>query len=327
MATEYKNSANILLWVNLTLIFYGEKQRRYTLWGESLVNITHSSSGSYDEMFKFSGKEKDTESGMSYFGARYFDIDHSGIPISVDRFWMKTPHLSPYTHTGNNPVMQIDINGDSVGIDNTITNDKAINKSFNLFASSKEGIKFLSDYAAKGQTIAGHTYTKNGKYHNKNLHLNYRAEYLEIGERGNTHIEPNASITVTVNSNPIASGQDEINHPKYITAKGAMINPYYVMSKTMTFFHESFIHVDLTMRDFTDDGTRNYSNLPRSLTSWYHDKDNYHHYFFRDGGKTNLFPAAVLQAVKEINIKLGLPYTSSELENMLRNHVGGKRGK
>jgi RHS repeat-associated protein len=104
----------------------------YAPWGESLVNITHSGSGSYDERFKFSGKEKDTESGMSYFGARYFDIDHSGIPISVDRFWMKTPHLSPYTHTGNNPVMLIDVNGDSTVINengNTISYvDNGVNK-------------------------------------------------------------------------------------------------------------------------------------------------------------------------------------------------------
>ncbi len=67
--------------------------------------------------FTFSAKEKDTETGYSYFGARYYSSDLS-IWLSVDPMAAKYPSLSPYVYCTNNPVKLVDPNGEEVIEDN-----------------------------------------------------------------------------------------------------------------------------------------------------------------------------------------------------------------
>ena len=61
----------------------------------------------------FSAKEKDTETGLSYFGSRYYSSDLS-IWLSVDPMSDKYPSLSPYTYCANNPVKLVDPNGEEI---------------------------------------------------------------------------------------------------------------------------------------------------------------------------------------------------------------------
>ena len=61
--------------------------------------------------YTFSAKEKDSETNLSYFGARYYSSDLS-IWLSVDPQASKYPSLSPYTYCANNPVMLVDPNGE-----------------------------------------------------------------------------------------------------------------------------------------------------------------------------------------------------------------------
>lgn len=65
----------------------------------------------------FSAKEKDSETGLSYFGSRYYSSDLS-IWLSVDPMADKYPSLSPYTYCANNPVKLVDPNGETVVIPN-----------------------------------------------------------------------------------------------------------------------------------------------------------------------------------------------------------------
>ena len=58
----------------------------------------------------FSAKEKDTETGLSYFGSRYYSSDLS-IWLSVDPMSDKYPSLSPYVYCANNPIKLVDPNG------------------------------------------------------------------------------------------------------------------------------------------------------------------------------------------------------------------------
>jgi RHS repeat-associated protein len=60
--------------------------------------------------YTFSGKEKDLETGYSYFGARYYDSDLS-IWLSVDPLADKYPSMSAYMYTAGNPVMLVDPDG------------------------------------------------------------------------------------------------------------------------------------------------------------------------------------------------------------------------
>ena len=64
----------------------------------------------------FSAKEKDVETGLSYFGARYYSSDLS-IWLSVDPMSAKYPSLSPYTYCADNPVKLVDPNGEAWDID------------------------------------------------------------------------------------------------------------------------------------------------------------------------------------------------------------------
>ena len=67
------------------------------------------------ESHTFSAKEKDTETGLSYFGSRYYSSDLS-IWLSVDPMSDKYPSLSPYTYCANNPIKLVDPNGEEVYI-------------------------------------------------------------------------------------------------------------------------------------------------------------------------------------------------------------------
>ena len=64
--------------------------------------------------FTFSAKERDPETGLSYFGSRYYSSDLS-IWLSVDPMSDKYPSLSPYVYCANNPVKLVDPNGEEIG--------------------------------------------------------------------------------------------------------------------------------------------------------------------------------------------------------------------
>ena len=64
--------------------------------------------------YTFSAKERDSETGFSYFGSRYYSSDLS-IWLSVDPMSGKYPSLSPYVYCANNPVKLVDPNGEEMG--------------------------------------------------------------------------------------------------------------------------------------------------------------------------------------------------------------------
>ena len=65
--------------------------------------------------FTFSAKERDPETGLSYFGSRYYSSDLS-IWLSVDPMSDKYASLSPYTYCANNPVKLVDPNGEDYDV-------------------------------------------------------------------------------------------------------------------------------------------------------------------------------------------------------------------
>ena len=62
---------------------------------------------------RFTGKEKDSESGYYYFGARYF-MPTLSIWNSVDPMADKYPSLSPYNYCAWNPVKIVDPDGEEI---------------------------------------------------------------------------------------------------------------------------------------------------------------------------------------------------------------------
>ena len=68
---------------------------------------------SFTAPFTFSAKEKDAETGFSYFGSRYYSSDLS-IWLSVDPMSDKYPSLSPYVYCADNPIKLVDPNGEEI---------------------------------------------------------------------------------------------------------------------------------------------------------------------------------------------------------------------
>ena len=80
----------------------------------------------------FTRKERDSETGFSYFGARYYDSDILTGWLSVDPMADKYPNISPYAYCGgtrptgadehrliefniaNNPVRLVDPDGEEI---------------------------------------------------------------------------------------------------------------------------------------------------------------------------------------------------------------------
>ena len=64
----------------------------------------------YRTPFKFNGKELDEETGLYYYGARYYDPKIS-IWLSVDPLAEKYPNWNPYNYTMQNPINLVDPTG------------------------------------------------------------------------------------------------------------------------------------------------------------------------------------------------------------------------
>jgi len=62
----------------------------------------------------FTGKERDSETGYSYFGARYMDHELMTMWLSVDPMADKYPQISPYNYCMWNPVKMVDPDGKDV---------------------------------------------------------------------------------------------------------------------------------------------------------------------------------------------------------------------
>ena len=67
-----------------------------------------------DKFIPSTGKERDRETGFSYFGARYYDSNLSGLFLSVDPISDKYPSVSLYAYCMWNPVKLVDPDGREV---------------------------------------------------------------------------------------------------------------------------------------------------------------------------------------------------------------------
>ena len=88
----------------------------YAPYGELIAN---KQTIGYDERFKFTGKERDWETGYDYFGARFYD-HRKGFWNSVDPLADKYPNVTPYLYCNGNPIMLVDPTGEWIAV---VSND------------------------------------------------------------------------------------------------------------------------------------------------------------------------------------------------------------
>ena len=110
----------------------------------------------YDNPFKFNGKELDAETGLYYYGARYYDPKLSGW-LSLDPLAEDYPSMSPYAYCTNNPIKYIDPNGKEV-IDAQIRNHPG----YKAYLSTKYGSMYYNLFKTGEMKNHNLIYTYNG---------------------------------------------------------------------------------------------------------------------------------------------------------------------
>ncbi|MFN4086533.1 MAG: RHS repeat domain-containing protein [Spirosomataceae bacterium] len=134
--------------------------------------------------YKFNGKQENGFTGLTDFGGRYLD-KHLGVWAQVDPKSESFFNLSTYLGLGSNPLKFIDPTGEEIilwyskGTDNSgtkflyekgkISQKTAI--ALNYILNTKEGFNYFSQFAKKGQKIAGVVFNQDGKHSNISLNI------------------------------------------------------------------------------------------------------------------------------------------------------------
>jgi RHS repeat-associated protein len=92
-------------------------------------------SGADSNVYKFAGKERDTETGFDYFGARYYGSDvgrftsSDPIHLTVDRI-LDPQRLNLYAYVRNNPVKYVDPDGQDlhIAVTNQVVGQSYVNR-------------------------------------------------------------------------------------------------------------------------------------------------------------------------------------------------------
>jgi len=134
--------------------------------------------------YKYNGKEYQDELSLNWYDYQARNYDPAiGRWVNIDPLAEKYYGINPYAYAGDNPILFIDPDGRHIDTSHIYAKNKdgeykdpALVKAFNSFAQSKEGIAFLSNFASKGQTIAGHKYKEAGKFDKNDTDLKFGGE-------------------------------------------------------------------------------------------------------------------------------------------------------
>ncbi|MBO4689536.1 MAG: RHS repeat-associated core domain-containing protein, partial [Paludibacteraceae bacterium] len=139
---------------------------QYAPYGE----LIYSQQSGYDERYKFTGKERDGETGYDYFGARFF-WSALGHWLSVDPLADKYPGISPYAYCAWNPIKYVDPDGRRVAITGAYMNADKTTSIATFYYGVVEGVRGFycngqrldTDYANKATDAIGKIHD-GGKY-------------------------------------------------------------------------------------------------------------------------------------------------------------------
>jgi len=163
---------------------------QYLPFGELFVEQRGGIKQPWYTPYKFSGKEKDEETSLSYFGARYYDSDLS-VWLSVDPMSDERSWISPYNYCQWNPVGRVDPSG---ALDGWV--DDPLNPERGTYWD--ESVNTESEASAKGLNYHGQTVMLRGQTTNQ---MRYGDQYGKIhdisyiktrdihGFKGNSHID------------------------------------------------------------------------------------------------------------------------------------------
>ena len=175
--------------------------------------------------YRYVGKEKDLESGLYYYGARYYAAWTCRF-ISVDPLASDYPFYTPYNYAGNKPIGKVDIDG--------MQEDGA--ETAPVKSEEAKTIHFIDSYSGKFLGSKGDENANN--YEVRSI---TKGEFSELKENEFNPIEITETISITVedNSTLISIDQDKIiadlqtiSQDKKINEKIVEQNMYIIFDKT-----------------------------------------------------------------------------------------------
>lgn len=244
----------------------------YIAFGEVLVD-EHSVNPT--QPYLFNGKELDYETGLYYYGARYYDAKTS-LWLNVDPLAEKYPHVSPYTYTLNNPIKYIDPDG------RDIVPSKA-------FLNSKYGR--IYNQLIKNNNIYKNILSKYSKSKDFNFYLEYGDKNVSIGANATTRTNRTFSIikqgnkVIDKNIKSIKSesfyGESVLNSGNYerseIAMAGTLIHEALHAKIATTFKndddnHTTFMEYHTTyldaLKEYNRDNNLDYTDQQLNDLSW-----------------------------------------------------------
>ena len=90
---------------------YAHEFFMYNPWGEEM-HQWNANTYAFTSPYRFNAKELDPETGLAYYGARYYQ-NKLGMWLSVDPLARKYSNMTPYNFVANNPISLIDPDGNA----------------------------------------------------------------------------------------------------------------------------------------------------------------------------------------------------------------------
>ena len=285
------------LFVNIDVVF---PQSNYYPGGMVMPERSFSSTN-YDFGYQGSLKDDDIKGSGNSYTTLFRELDpRINQWWSIDPKTISYPWESPYLSMADNPILYTDIKGDDVDLGNLYDkNNKGEYKypmeiaSFELFAFSSEGQKYILDHAQKGFELKGILI--------KDLELNAEIE----GSLSKKGIDVRFGVAEL--DNPMAGGQTTDNSP--IVNERLKLNfsiqeadystfSYWkenrrkiILDGVDTWSHEVFLHGDLREQKYLDPQS-NVEPYSHSLQSLYTSKYG------------NGYGVSIFQQAQSFNLKM-----------------------
>lgn len=172
----------------------------------------------WETPYKFTGKEQDPETGLYYFGARYYD-PHISLWMSVDPLAEKYPGWSPYNYTLNNPVRLVDPDGENPIVPIVLLVVWLITEAepVNAPGSDRDHVKFKQTQDEHNESIASYFIYGPGGTENKIT----KAIGAEVKKKVKNEIKEEVVKRVT----PRKSTKEQVTKNQPRDSKGQMIDP------------------------------------------------------------------------------------------------------
>lgn len=206
----------------------------YKPYGETLVD---EHAVALDMPWKFNGKGWDAETGLYYYGARYYEPS-LGLWYGVDALTEIYVSVGGYAYCVGNPIKYIDNDGNVLNYGHYTNSEgsgwnysKYLSSDFSTilqkFAETKDGYAFLAKYAKQGQSIGSVTFDKDGELSDIVLFLvsfqdnDYKYGFTNVYRQGN-----DLCISISINiDNRFSNNSEDL------------------IAKEITMGHEAFLHI------------------------------------------------------------------------------------